>query len=556
MTDRDIIADTLPSKERLTEGRNIIAVVGINRYRAWPFLDNAVNDAKGILGIFQKLGFEQIVAPLIDEAATADAMRHLIHDDLAVLSNDDNLVLFFAGHGHTETRMLQSGPVQTGYLIPVDGARPEGRTGSWLRLDTWLSDVARLPARHVLVILDACHSGIALGSLIKWRGGAWPSDSLDELRRRQSRRVITSALADQRAMDCGPIGGHSLFTGCLIEGLTGGLARDGRREATGSELGVYVQQYVTRYSNARQTPDFGTLELDNRGELILPIVTAAQPAKYPDRVAVRMLTTPSGSTTAVKTRPKAGRVVWFTGIASLLAAGVIAIIMATGGNPATPTAGPVPTAAPPPPPALSVQPGLSPEHAQPERPTSPSAPASPELFPQHALDKGHTAPNETAMAVMPQPKATPVANHPKRSPTPANATPRVDRAAASRSAQPRNVSSSSLPEPPDPPSPPPRELRARIDDVDVTGSLPRGEVARAVDRQWPAISHCVPKSPVNVVARFTIGDSRRAQDVRTTGPNPALNACVTAALGEVRTEVAPDVGDVEITVRIAFVVKT
>jgi len=102
----------------------------------------------------------------------------------------------------------------------------------------------------------------------------------------------------------------------------------------------------------------------------------------------------------------------------------------------------------------------------------------------------------------------------------------------------------------------PRELRAQIDGVDVAGSLPRGEVARAVERRWSAIARCLPPAPETVVARFTIGETRRAQDVRTTGPTPATNACLNAALGEVRTEEAPDVGDVQVTVRIAFVVKT
>jgi Caspase domain len=275
---RDISSDPAPAKDTVAEGRKVVAVVGIDRYRAWPALNNAVSDARGALRVFQHLGFEQIVPPLIDETATGDAIRRLVTDDLAALGRDDSLVLFFAGHGHTQTRTLQSGPVQTGFLVPIDGDRPDGRVATWLRLDTWLSDVARLPARHILVILDACHSGIVLGSLIKWRGAGDPMqrDSLDALRRRQSRRVITSALGDQRAMDGGPIAGHSLFTGCLIEGLTGGLARDGHREATGSEIGVYVQQRVTGYSTSMQTPDFGTLELDHRGELVVPIATADQ----------------------------------------------------------------------------------------------------------------------------------------------------------------------------------------------------------------------------------------------------------------------------------------
>ena len=255
----------------------MVAVIGVDHYRGWPMLSNAVRDARGAFALFQRCGFEPITPPLVDESATGDAIRRLVSDDLAALHSTDSLIVFFAGHGYTQTRTLHSGPVETGYLIPVDGEHPGGRSASWLRLDSWLSDIARLPPRHILVILDACHSGIALGSLVKWRDSGEVRDgALDELRRRQSRRVIASALGDQRAMDSGPIYGHSLFTGCLIEGLTGGLARDGRREVTSSELGLYIQQRVASYTESRQTPDFGALELDQRGELVVQL-RAAEP---------------------------------------------------------------------------------------------------------------------------------------------------------------------------------------------------------------------------------------------------------------------------------------
>jgi len=97
-----------------------------------------------------------------------------------------------------------------------------------------LKDITRLPAQHILVILDACHSGLALGSILqsRIRGLAPPAiDPMDKLRARRSRRIITSALEDQVAMDRGPVPGHSLFTGCLIEALTHGL-----RSATGATL--------------------------------------------------------------------------------------------------------------------------------------------------------------------------------------------------------------------------------------------------------------------------------------------------------------------------------
>jgi uncharacterized caspase-like protein len=187
MTVRDIALDAPTIQLRSAPGRHVIAVIGIDRYAAWPLLSNAVSDARGALRVFQSLGFETIVEPLFNERATAAAIRRLVTDDLATLGSADSLVVFFAGHGHTRARTLQSGVVETGFLIPADGDGAEGHAATWLRLDTWLSDVARLPARHILVILDACHSGIVLGSLIKWRG-AGGDGSLDELHRRQSRR--------------------------------------------------------------------------------------------------------------------------------------------------------------------------------------------------------------------------------------------------------------------------------------------------------------------------------------------------------------------------------
>ncbi|HEU4732237.1 MAG TPA: protein kinase [Kofleriaceae bacterium] len=110
--------------------------------------------------------------------------------------------------------------------------------------------------------------------------------------------------------------------------------------------------------------------------------------------------------------------------------------------------------------------------------------------------------------------------------------------------------------PPPPPPAPPRPLVAKLDNVEVSGSLPPAEIQRAIGRRWPAIARCVPGVPGTVVTRFTIGEGKRARDVRSEGPTAALNACLSSAFGEVRTEAAPDVGDVEVTVRIAFVVKT
>src|SRR5262245_32184200 len=58
-----------------TPGRNLVAVIGIDGYSAWPRLGNAVADAEGALRLFAKLGFAPAADPLIDAAAPRSERR-------------------------------------------------------------------------------------------------------------------------------------------------------------------------------------------------------------------------------------------------------------------------------------------------------------------------------------------------------------------------------------------------------------------------------------------------------------------------------------------------
>lgn len=267
-------------------GRMYVAVVGIDRYRdrAWGRLQRAVSDARGARDTFMALGFQEFRPALFDDAATGAALHQLVTDELRALGSEDSLVVFFAGHGHTVTTPYADGTVaKRGYLVPVDGDPPGPAVGSWVNLEAWLHELSHLPPKHILVVIDACHSGIALNPVIRWRGkDVRSSEPLAKLRARRSRRIITSALDSELAMDSGPIEGHSLFTGCLIEALTGGLqAWTGQSTATGSEIALHVQRRVSSFPSSQQTPDFGALELDNRGELIIPL-SGPSPASVND----------------------------------------------------------------------------------------------------------------------------------------------------------------------------------------------------------------------------------------------------------------------------------
>ena len=112
----------------------------------------------------------------------------------------------------------------------------------------------------------------------------------------------------------------------------------------------------------------------------------------------------------------------------------------------------------------------------------------------------------------------------------------------------------SLPKPLAPAPPTASSLEARLLGVDVQGALSPGVVQRAVERVRPAIERCTSlgSATQNAKVLFTIDESKRPRGVRGSGvPGASLN-CLVTALGGVRTEAAPDVGDAEVVVRIAF----
>lgn len=262
--------------ESVEQGRSLVVVIGVNEYVHQPKLKNAVQDAKGIQQILcDKLGFSAPIPPLLNEAATKTAIVSLVEDRLyEIVEENDSLIVFFAGHGQTRVRKVGNQVIETGFIVPVDA------TQSWsnyVEIDSFLNNIGNLSARHILVILDCCHSGFALSQAVNnFR------DPIvifkNKLSKQISRRVITSALKDEQALDGGgPILGHSLFSGILIDGLSCGKADlDRNGLITSSELGLFLQQEVQRTAmesrHIKQTPDFGSFHrTHDRGEMIIAL---------------------------------------------------------------------------------------------------------------------------------------------------------------------------------------------------------------------------------------------------------------------------------------------
>ena len=234
-------------------------IVGINSYQNVSPLTYAVNDATEIRDILiNELGFPATnVTSLLDTAATYDAIRQAFfrftRDDVGL---DDRVVVFFAGHGHT----LTGNRGEVGFLVPYDAVPDDYST--FIRWDDLTKNSELVRAKHLLFVMDACYGGLALTR------NTLPGSTrfLKDMLLRHARQVLTAGKANETVSDAGgPLPGHSVFTGHLIEGLRGKAASEGG-VITANGLMSYVYTRVSTDRDSNQTPHFG--HLDGDGDFI------------------------------------------------------------------------------------------------------------------------------------------------------------------------------------------------------------------------------------------------------------------------------------------------
>ncbi len=235
--------------------RHLLAI-GIDAYEHWPVLAGAVNDAEGVVSTLEsRYGFKGTI--LRNGEATRDAIEAAIVDELRQKAEPDDLVvLFFAGHGHTEKLADAS---NRGYIAPVEAS--VGRVAGLIEMPQLVNWIDYIRSRHVLYIFDSCFSG-----LITARSGPerWVRDMLS----RKARWAITAGGPDQKVAD-GGWGGHSVFTGLLLQALEGEAPIQGPGPLSASTLFAYLGRAVPEHAPIPQTPAVGFLTGHEGGDILL-----------------------------------------------------------------------------------------------------------------------------------------------------------------------------------------------------------------------------------------------------------------------------------------------
>ncbi len=249
-----------PKQEGALYGKSYALVIGINNYEKWPALEFAVADARAVQEKLRSSGFDNIEIILDREATQRRILTELFNELPKKVGRHDRVAFYFAGHGQTED--LPKGG-KRGYIIPVD-SDTSNYSGTAISMQQIRSLSSRIPAKHIIYIMDSCYSGLGLNRSF----GVSPKIS-DYLRKVASMRAVQIITAGGKGEQVQEREGHGLFTTYFIKALEGAADFDKDNVVTATEMGAYLRPTVSNASNQAQTPLYGRLE--GEGEFLFMV---------------------------------------------------------------------------------------------------------------------------------------------------------------------------------------------------------------------------------------------------------------------------------------------
>lgn len=185
-------------------------VIGNKDYRHLPKLDTTITDVDAIEKILSKR-YNFKVTKLVD--ATRYDILSALNELRATLTEDDNLLIYYAGHGELDKVNSR------GHWLPVDAE--ETSTANWISNIAITDILNAMSVRKVLVVADSCYSGsMTRSTLARLDAGrsesAW-KNWLKVVSEKRSRLAFSSGgLAP--VLDGGG-GQHSIFAKAFLDTL-------------------------------------------------------------------------------------------------------------------------------------------------------------------------------------------------------------------------------------------------------------------------------------------------------------------------------------------------
>lgn len=220
-------------------GRYYALIIGVQNYEQLDDLQSPLNDVDRAARVLeQKYGFSVITLVDPDQLTVMRAINEL--ND--TLTDDDNLLIYFAGHGNR----LQSGARETGYWLPANAELPPNDT-LWVPNEFVSRHLGRLEAKRVLIVSDSCYAGL-LGDdpgYVMVGEGQYTDEYIEWKMPKRSRLVLASG-GDSPVLDSGG-GEYSVFARAFFEEL-----ENSQQVLTAPELFLRVRGRVRESDLANQ----------------------------------------------------------------------------------------------------------------------------------------------------------------------------------------------------------------------------------------------------------------------------------------------------------------
>ncbi len=230
-----------PKKEiqsATAEPRYYAIIIGIDNYDD-PLindLDNPVTDARKLYEILKDYYlFNEEDIHLMVNAKREEIIAVLDETELDLTEND-NLLIFYAGHGYYDDR------TQKGYWLPADAKYDN--TACWIRNSTITGYVSGIKARHTLLISDACFSGGIFKTRAAFTGASKAMARLYEL---PSKKAMTSGTLKE-------VPDQSIF----LQYLTKNLIENKEKFLPAEKLFFTFKPAVL--NNSENIPQFGVIK--------------------------------------------------------------------------------------------------------------------------------------------------------------------------------------------------------------------------------------------------------------------------------------------------------
>ena len=232
-------------------GKYYALVIGIEKYSAINNLDTPVNDINTIAGILENdYGFQVQKVTNADDVGIMEAINNINEQ----LTENDNLLIFYAGHG----ARLQTGQLESGYWLPSNAEAPP-RDTFWVSNEFVTRHLTRFNAKRVLVVADSCYAGLlssAPGFLMMGKDGTMTDEYLKYKSGKRSRLLLASG-GDKPVLD-GVGGNHSIFTQAFIDVL-----KNNEQVLSGPQLYMQIRDKVVNAAkqvNFDQDPVYKTIK--------------------------------------------------------------------------------------------------------------------------------------------------------------------------------------------------------------------------------------------------------------------------------------------------------